>query len=70
MQTEYVRTGHRRRIISNISPKRNVCVESAAEPAPPGRLRCPPCGGDAQRRGGGLVQPGRFIWQLVGVLDT
>ncbi len=52
-----------------ISPKRSAPERGAAEPAPPGRSRRPLEG--VTRSGAGVFRyPGRFIWQLVGVLDT
>ena len=49
-------------------PARSACIKSAAEPAPPGRSRCPLEG--VTRSGAGVTPyPGRFIWQLVGVLE-
>ena len=49
--------------------ERGACFQNAAEPAPPGRSRCPLEGVTPQAAPGCFFYPGRFIWQLVGVLE-
>ena len=67
-RTKQARSSNQYIVPASDCTARSASVKSAAEPAQPGRTALPP--GVTRSGAGVLPYPGRFIWQLVGVLDT